>query len=280
LVDFLGEPPVKFNWRYKSKKNKNVKESIKCSNDHTPIDFYKTMVEYTININNFVCIINDPRNPYDRHYTVDYLNNMTNGAEVLYLNKPMGTLISLCKSSVDQDMPVWFGSDVTQYTSKEKCICGMDFFDYPTNMNKKQRLLTFDSTMTHAMLVHGYDFEEVQEETSSGKWKLENSWGNSGPYDGYYIADNKWFENYVYQICIHKSIVEKKEIETEIKDDIIHLPPWDAFGGLSGKSEIKKTKYIINPMYLYLNKKNKRQDRIRLYIRIIQRKILIRIKTI
>ena len=48
------------------------------------------------------CIVNDPRskNPYDRLYTVEYLNNMSGGRQVLYINQPIEVLKKLTIKSL------------------------------------------------------------------------------------------------------------------------------------------------------------------------------------
>lgn len=46
--------------------------------------------------------MNDPRakNPYSKLYTVEYLNNMTGGRPVLYVNQPIGVLKDLTMKSI------------------------------------------------------------------------------------------------------------------------------------------------------------------------------------
>lgn len=46
--------------------------------------------------------MNDPRakNPYNKLYTVEYLNNMTGGRPVLYVNQPIGVLKDLTMKSI------------------------------------------------------------------------------------------------------------------------------------------------------------------------------------
>jgi len=46
--------------------------------------------------------VNDPRpdNPYDRLYTVEYLNNMTDSPPVLYINQPSDVLKQLAFESI------------------------------------------------------------------------------------------------------------------------------------------------------------------------------------
>ena len=67
LCYFLGQPPTNFDWEYVDK-SKNYK---KISN-LTPLNFYKEHVPF--NFNDYVCVINDPRqeHPYYKTYSVKY----------------------------------------------------------------------------------------------------------------------------------------------------------------------------------------------------------------
>ena len=47
-----------------------------------------------------VCLVNDPRNPYNKLLTVEYLSNMTNGRLVLYNNQPVEVLKRLAAASL------------------------------------------------------------------------------------------------------------------------------------------------------------------------------------
>lgn len=47
-----------------------------------------------------VCLVNDPRNAYNRLLTVEYLSNMVNGRRVLYNNQPVDLLKKLAAASL------------------------------------------------------------------------------------------------------------------------------------------------------------------------------------
>ena len=47
-----------------------------------------------------MCLVNDPRNPYNRLLTVEYLSNMMNGRLVLYNNQPVDVLKKLAAASL------------------------------------------------------------------------------------------------------------------------------------------------------------------------------------
>lgn len=212
LTEYLGKPPNEFKW-------KNFRES--------PISFYYNHIKPLYNIENYVSVINDPRNDYDQFYTVPYLTNMKIDNGPMYYNLPMEQLISYSTQCIDEDIPLWFGSDVMKFTSRDHGISGIDMFDDPNQnlMSKKERLQMLDSALTHAMVLRGYKGHKKDPTL----WSIENSWGtNSGNYKGYYIADSKWFKTFVYQVVVPKKIAKVAK-----NPRVKKLAPWDPFGSLA-----------------------------------------------
>lgn len=62
--------------------------------------------------------MNDPRNPYNKLLTVEYLSNMVNGRRVLYNNQPVEVLKKLTAASL-KDNEVRDNYD--NYVSFSKC---------------------------------------------------------------------------------------------------------------------------------------------------------------
>ena len=50
-----------------------------------------------MNLEDYVFFINDPRNPYETNYSVDYLTNIQEGHYAKYLNMPMDIIKSCVK---------------------------------------------------------------------------------------------------------------------------------------------------------------------------------------
>ena len=67
LAMHLGTPPEKFSWSYYEKKDDVHVELT----DMTPQSFVAQYVDEAFS--SYVCLVNDPRNPYVQTYTVDYL---------------------------------------------------------------------------------------------------------------------------------------------------------------------------------------------------------------
>ena len=228
LVGFLGTPPLNFDYIFKSK------DKIISWNNLVPLQ----LLELTkFNPDDWVSIVNDPRrkNPYYRYYQVEYLGNVMD-QHVGWLNLPIERLIQLTKSSIDDNQPVWFGCDVGATFDRETGIHDPNIFDlktfmsYENNMSKEERLSTFLSLPSHAMVIVGYH----EDNGNIKRWKIENSWGKTSGTDGFQLMTNDWFNEYVFQIIIHKSKLFDSEKELLFKDPLI-VPPWDPLGTLAKK---------------------------------------------
>ena len=83
------------------------------------------------------------------------------------------------------------------------------------NLNKKERLLCYESKPTHAMVITGYNIND----SIINRWQIENSWGENkeegneeNNYEGYYSMTDKWMKEYVFEI-----IINKKYLSNDIK---------------------------------------------------------------
>jgi len=206
-------------------------------------DTIKSMVDKVYNIleltkfnpDDWVSVVNDPRqsNPYDKFYQVEYLGNVFD-THVGWINLPIDRLKQLTKSSIDSNLPVWFGCDVGSERDKETGIMDVGIFDYETmyginfNLTKEQKLLSYSSLPSHAMVIVGYH----EDSQNISRWKIENSWGKSSGTDGYLLMTDPWFSEYVYQIVVHKSLLAAEELS--IPNTVYkYIPPWDPLGTLA-----------------------------------------------
>ena len=82
--------------------------------------------------------------------------------------------------------------------------------------------------MTHAMLLNGVDIVD----NHPTKWRVENSWGKDYGKDGFFVMTDAWFDEYVYEVAIHKRFLDKAIIELE-KQSPITLAPWHPMGALA-----------------------------------------------
>jgi len=179
-------------------------------------------------------LVHDPRNPYYRLLTVDYLGNVSEGRPITYVNVPMTVMKDACIAMLKQGIPVFFGSDVSKYSDSIEGIMDTKLFDYELafnvhlGMTKAERLETGISAMNHAMVLTAVHVEDEK----PVRWRVENSWSKERGDQGYFVMSDEWMDEYVYQAVVDPSFVSK-EIRDVLKQDPIRLPPWDPLGALA-----------------------------------------------
>ena len=231
LTIHLGTPPESFAWQIRNKKNEFHRfENL------TPIQFFNEHVR--LNLDEYICLINCPMpdKAYNEIYTVEYLGNVIEGQSIRYLNVETSVMKKAGVKSIQNNDPVWFGCDVSKYFHRTLGIMDMELFNYElfygTNfdLDKAGRLEYGDSQMTHAMLITGVDLDSKNRPI---KWRVENSWGNKNGDKGYHIMSDSWFDEYNYEIVVHKSYLPDDLAKIYETKKPVKLPPWDPMGALA-----------------------------------------------
>lgn len=226
----LGKPPVSFTWEYVDKESKFHRIS-----NITPLDFFNEYVG--MKLDEYVSILNcpSPIRPLNHLFTVKFLNNVEGGTPVLYLNLPIERVKELCISQLKDNEVVWFGSDVGQFSTRDSGIMATEVFDVDKllgvnfGLTKGQRVDYGESLMTHAMVLTGVN---LTDEGKSDRWRVENSWGDTVGYKGYFCMSDAWFDNFTYQAVINKKYLNKEELDL-LESKPLELEPWDPMGSLA-----------------------------------------------
>ena len=231
LTIHLGTPPNSFDWQIRDKK-----KSFSRFEKLTPQSFYSDHVG--LNLDEYVCLINCPMSDkeYNKVYTVEMLGNVVEGQSIRYLNVESNAMKQAAINSLKNGDPVWFGCDVSKHFHRELGVMDIDLFDFESfygtkfGMDKATRLEYGDSQMTHAMLFTGVDLDS---KGNPLKWRVENSWGDKGGNKGYHIMTDLWFDEYNYEVVIHKSCLSDDLVEIFETSEAISLKPWDPMGALA-----------------------------------------------
>lgn len=225
----FGNPPEEFNFDYRDAEKNYHSEKL------TPHSFYDKYVK--INLFDYVSVINAPTadKPFGHCYTVKYLGNLVEGS-VRYLNVEMEELKELVIKQMKAGELVWFGSDCSKYGEKTKGIWDPDSFAYGEvlggltfDINKEERLDYRDSAMNHAMVLVGVNLDE---NGKPNRWKIENSWGEEAGQKGYFIASDRWFDEFTYQVVINKKYLSEDQVKAYNEEPKV-LEPWDPMGSLA-----------------------------------------------
>ena len=194
------------------------------------------MVE--VPMDEYVCLVHDPRptSPRGRTFTVEYLGNVVEGGIVKYLNVDVDLMKDLAKRAILNGEPVWFGCDTGKMSRRDLGIWDKNLYDYeslyeaPFPLDKAARLQYHETQMTHAMLFTGVDI--VDEKVR--RWRVENSWGEEAGLKGFFVMNDNWFDEYVFEIAARKSELPP-ELQEALDQEPIVLPAWDPMGALAGR---------------------------------------------
>ena len=227
LCIHLGTPPKTFNWQWRDKDGE-----FHRNGRMTPQQFASEFVD--VDWEDYVCIVNDPRNEYYQTYTIDFLQNVAGGPPVVYLNVPSKEMKAITQKLLEDGMPVWMGCDVGKEMDRKRGLWDADLFDVEGlygveyGMDKADRLRHNQTMMTHAMLFTGVDVVNGRPR----RWRVENSWGDKTGQKGYYTMNDSWYDQYMFEIAAPTSYLNEK-MQAGLETEAVVLPAWDPMGSLA-----------------------------------------------
>ncbi len=230
LVKTLGKVPTEVNFEFYDKDN-NFKKLPSMS----PVDFFKEVVGWKLE--DRVSLINAPTTdkPFGKAYTVEHLGTVKEGKAIKHVNMPIEDLKKAAIKSLKNNDAVWFGCDVGKMLARKEGIMDSEMYNYEATLgnmpawSKGDRLEYRESELTHAMVITAVDLDENGDVI---KWQVENSWGTDIGHKGDFSMDDRWFDEYVYQIMVDKKYMDDKYLSV-LDDDVIALKPWDPIGALA-----------------------------------------------
>ena len=219
----VGEPPKKFDLEYRDDDKKYHLEK-----NLTPVEFlHKYMGD--VDFDDYVVLTNAPDHEYNKLYGLPGEDNVEGSYRIKLLNVPMEYLTSAAIAQLKDGEAVWFGNDVLRQMDRKTGYLDTnlykldDLFGVNLKMSKADRLRTGAGEVSHAMTLVGVD----EDNGDIRQWKVENSWGDKIGSKGYFVMSNDWFNDYVYEVVVHKKYLtaeQRKLAEGEITD----LPLWDS----------------------------------------------------
>ena len=229
LCIHLGTPPQEFNWQWTDKDNEFHRDG-----NMTPSQFAEKYI--VTPMEEYVCIVHDPRgtSPVGKTFTIEYLGNVVGGTPIKYLNVDIQLMKDLTLKMLQDGKPVWMGCDTGKQMHRDKGIWDADLFDYPSvygsnfDMDKSARLEYHQTKMTHAMLFTGVDVVDGEPK----RWRVENSWDNKVGDKGFFMMNDSWFAEYMFEIAVPKSYLPDDLLKALDSEPIV-LPPWDPMGSLA-----------------------------------------------
>jgi bleomycin hydrolase len=229
LAIHLGTPPTRFDWQWRGKDKK-----VRRDTDMTPRKFAKKYA--SVDLDDYVCLVHDPReaHPYGRTYTVEYLGNVRGAGAVTYLNVEIDLMRKITLRTLREGEPVWFGCDCSQQMDRERGLWDANLRDYEAiyatdfELSKADRLLYGATAMNHAMVFTGVDLVKNQPR----RWRVENSWGEEAGHKGYFLMNDSWFTEHMFEVAARKSYLPAK-LQEALEQPPTVLPAWDPMGSLA-----------------------------------------------
>ena len=219
----LGVPPTSFSYTLKDKDGKVI-----STETYTPQSFYERFVGADLR-GQFVMLMNDPSRPFYKVYEIEYDRHAYDGKNWTYVNLPMDEIKQMAIASLKDNTMMYYSCDVSRELDRSQGIAALDNNDYasllgyPFDMDKAERIQTFDSGSTHAMTLKAVDLD------ASGKpvkWKVENSWGEKSGVKGHIIMTDAWFDAYTFRLVVNKKYATQKVLDL-LKTKPVQLPAWD-----------------------------------------------------
>ncbi|AYE60758.1 oligoendopeptidase E PepE [Lactobacillus helveticus] len=219
----VGEPPKKFDLEYRDDDKKYHLEK-----DLTPLEFLHKYLG-GVDFDDYVVLTNAPDHEYDKLYGLPAEDNVSGSIRIKLLNVPMEYLTAASIAQLKDGEAVWFGNDVLRQMDRKTGYLDTnlykldDLFGVDLKMSKADRLKTGVGEVSHAMTLVGVD----EDNGEVRQWKVENSWGDKSGAKGYYVMNNEWFNDYVYEVVVHKKYLTDKQKELT-EGPITDLPAWDS----------------------------------------------------
>ncbi|MEE1296935.1 MAG: C1 family peptidase [Bifidobacterium sp.] len=179
----------------------------------TPQEFARKYV--SVDVRDYVTICNAPmaRTPFDTLYSLELSGSIAGGRDVEMANLDLPTFKATILRQLKAGHPVTFACDCTQFALRKQGVFAREavrvdeLFGTDFAMDKGAGLEYLDRCSNHIMTITGVDFDDKGE---PDRWKIENSWGKDVGDDGYFVASDDWFDEFVTEADVRREFLDDK----------------------------------------------------------------------
>jgi bleomycin hydrolase len=209
---------------------------------YTPQSFLKDFVK--IDPLDYVSIASTPMRPFGKTYRIvqhgsigvlsEDAGSENSAFSLKYVNEEPARLAELVKTAIDAGQVIYFGNDVVIDASSagvlDTRLYKVDaFLNPPTpSLSLKDQMRAGLVYSDHAMAFVGYELDASGQVV---RFKVENSWGEKAGMSGYYSMARNWFDLFVEELAVHKSLVNAQERALWATPHPIPVATYDDFFG-------------------------------------------------
>ena len=151
---------------------------------------------------------------YQKIYQKKYFNNIYNENSTKFLNLPINELKTLVINQLKDDMPVYMLVSIRKYRDKKSGVLDNGLYDYENmlglkRLTKKEAINFNNIRPHHAMVFVGVNVIDGKPE----RWKIEDSYGTKEKVDGYYIMNDNYFDEFVFNVIIDKKYLTEEQLD-------------------------------------------------------------------
>lgn len=209
LSKILGEPKYEFTYEYKDINNEEQKiENI------TPLQFKERYL--SLKVEDFVSIENMPmyNKEYYKIYRKKYMGGVIGKGNAQFLNLPIDEIKELVIKQLKDSIPVYMGVNITKFRDDKSGVLDTRLYNYKEMLGlealtKKEALNMYNIRLHHLMVFCGVHL--VNEKPV--RWKVEDSYGNKEKFNGYYIMNDNYFDEFVINVVIDKKYLNEKQLK-------------------------------------------------------------------
>lgn len=225
LSKVLGEPKTKFNYEYKDKDANYIKHE-----NLTPIEFKNKFL--TIELNDFVSLSSYKmyNKEFYKVYRKKYMGNVYKNSYVEFLNLPIEEIKELTIKQLKDNMPVYIGINIMKFRDVKSGVLDTRLYNYKKAfgfdlLTKEEALNTLDIYSHHLMAICGVN---ILQDGKPQRWKIEDSYGDKKKFNGYYIMNDNYFDEFILQVIINKKYLTKKQLKA-LDQEYINFELTDPF---------------------------------------------------